>query len=73
MILQDVLISFIDAIALLGRANQQITNEHKDRLKASLSEDYRNICGQDHSDYKLLFGDDLAKNIRRVKAPYYLN
>ena len=73
MILQDVLISFIDAIALLGRANQQITNEHKDRLKASLSEDDRNICGQDHLDYKLLFGDDLAKNIRRVKAPYYLN
>lgn len=73
MILQDVVISFIDAIALLGRANQQITNEHKDRLKASLSEDYRNICGQDHSDYKLLFGDDLIKNIRRVKAPYYLN
>ena len=73
MILQDVVILFINAIALFGRANQQSTNEHKDRLKTSLSQDYRNICGQDHSDYKLLFGDDVAKNIRRVKAPYYLN
>ena len=38
---KDVVVWFIDTTTLLGRANQRITIEHKDRLKASLIEDYR--------------------------------
>ena len=63
----------LDRLALLGRVSQQITIERKDRLKTSLSEDYRNICDQDHSNSKLLFSDDLAENLKRAKATYSLN
>ena len=57
---KDDVVRSIDTITLLGRVSQQITIERKYRLKTSLSEDYRNICDQDHSNSKLLFGDDLA-------------
>ena len=70
---KDVLVRSIDTITLLGSVSQQITIELKDRLKTSLSEDYRNICDQDHSNSKLLFGDDLAENVKRAKATYSLN
>ena len=69
---KDVVVRSIDTITLLGRLSQQITIERKDRLK-TLSEDYRNICDQDHSNSKLLFGDDLAENVKRAKATYSLN
>ena len=65
---KDVVVRSIDTITLLGRESQQITIERKDRLKTSLSEDYRNICDQDHSNSKLLFDDDLAENVKRAKA-----
>ena len=70
---KDVVVRSIDTITLLGRVSQQITIERKDRLKTSLSEDYRNICDQDHSNSKLLFDDDLAENVKRAKATYSLN
>ena len=47
--------------------------EYKNRFKASVSEDYRIICDQDHSDSKLLLGSDLDENIRRRKASYSPN
>ena len=62
-----------DTITYLGRANQQITTERKDQLTTSLSDNYSNICDQDLADSKLLFGGDLAENVRQVDATYSLN
>ena len=67
------MVQSIKIITLPGEANQQVTIEHKDRLKTSLSEDHRNILDQNHSNSKLLFGDDLAENVRRARATYSLN
>ena len=68
---KDVVIKVIDAITLLGKANHQMTFEIKERLKNGLSEDYKIICEQDHSDYKQLFGDDLADNVKKAKATQF--
>ena len=63
----------IDAITLLGKSNHQMTFERKERLKNPLSEDYKNICKQDHSDTKQLLGNDLADNRKKAKATYSMN
>ena len=70
---KDVVVKAIDAITLLGKANQQITFERKERLKNALSEDYKTICEQDHSDSKQLLGDDLADNVKKAKAAHSMN
>ena len=69
---KDAVVRSIDTITLFGRVSQQITIERKDRLKTSLSDDYRNICDQGRSNSKLLFGDDLAENVKRAKARIHL-
>ena len=63
----------IDIFRLLGKWCHQITIEHKNQLKTSLSQDCRNICDQDHSNSKLLFGDVLTENVRTAKAIYLTN
>ena len=70
---KDVVVKSIDTNTLLGRANQKITIERKDRLKTFLSEDYRNICAQDHRKSKLLFAEDSAENVRRAKTNHSIN
>ena len=34
-------------------------------MKASLIEDYRKICDEDHSNYNLLVEDDFTENVKR--------
>ena len=70
---KDVVVKAIDAITLLGKANHQMTFERKERLKNALSEDYKTICEQDHSDSKQLLGDDLADNVKKVKVTHSMN
>ena len=70
---KDVVVKTIDAITLLGKANHQMTFERKEILKNALSEDYKTICEQDHSDSKQLLGDDLADNVKKAKATHSMN
>ena len=70
---KDVVVKVIDAIKLLGKANHQMTFDRKKRLKNALSEDYKTICEQDHSDSKQLLGDDLADNVKKVKVTHSMN
>lgn len=58
---------------LLHTLVEQITTERKDQLTTSLSDNYSNICDQDLADSKLIFGGDLAENVRLVNATYSLN
>ena len=70
---KDVVVKAIDAITLLGKANHQMTFERKERLKNALSEDYKTICEQDHSDSKQLLGNDSADNVKKEKATHSMN
>ena len=70
---KDVVVKAIDAITVLGKAKRQMTFERKERLKNALSEDYKTICEQDHSDSKQLLGDDLADNVKKAKATDSVN
>ena len=70
---KDVVVKTIDAIALLGKVNHQITFERKERLKNALFEDYKTICEQVHSNSKQLLGDDLAHNVKKAKAIHSMN
>ena len=68
---KDVVVKAINAITLLSKANHQITFQRKERLKNALSEDYKTICEQDHSDYQQLLGDDLADNVKKAVCTFY--
>ena len=70
---KDVVIKTIDAITLLGKVNHQMTSEIKERLKNALSEDYKTICKQGHSDSKQLLGNDLVDNVKKAKATHSIN
>ena len=53
--------------------NEVMAIERKERSKNTLSEDYKTICEQDHSDSKQLLGHDLADNVKKAKATHYMN
>ena len=63
----------LDGITLLGKVNDQMTFERKERLKNALSKDYRTICEPHHSDSKKLLGDDLADNMKKAKTTHSMN
>ena len=70
---KDVVVKAVDAITLLGKSNHQMTFQRKERLKNALSEDYKTICEQDHSDSKQLLGDDLADNVKKAKTTHFMS
>ena len=65
---KDVVVKAIDTITLIGQVNYQMTFERKERLNA-LSEDYKTICEQDHSDSKQLLWDGLG-DVKKAKATH---
>ena len=56
-LIQKIFAEVIDAVTLLGKVNHQITFKRNEIVNNALSEDYKTICGQDHSDSKELLGD----------------
>ena len=70
---KDVVVKSIDIITLLGKVNHQMTFERKERLKNSLSEDYKTISEQNHSDSKQMLGDDLPVNVKKAKVTHSMN
>ena len=69
---KDVAVKDVDAITLLRKVNHQMSFKRKVKLKNTLSEDYKAICEQDHSDFKQLLGDDLVDNAK-AKATHSMN
>ena len=60
---KNVIVKAIDAITLLGKLNNQVTFERKERLKNAFLEDPKAIYGQDHSESKELL-KNLADNVK---------
>ena len=58
----------IDAIALVGHVVSEISLIRHEQLRPSLKQEFQTICSNSVSpSSKLLFGDDLAKQIRDAK------
>ena len=70
---KDGAVKSIDGITLLGKVNDEMTFERKERLKNAFSEDYRTICEPDLSDSKNLLGDDLADIVKKEKVTHSMN
>ena len=58
----------IDAIAPVGHVVSEISSIRREQLRPSLKREFQTICSNNvSSSSKLLFGDDLAKQIRDAK------
>ena len=65
---KEMVTDSIDAIALVGHVVSEISSIRREQLRPSLKPEYQTICTNDvPRSSKLLFGDDLAKQIRDVK------
>ena len=65
---KEMVTDSIDAIALVGHVVSKISSIRREQLRPSLKPEYQTICTNNvPRSSKLLFGDDLAKQIRDVK------
>ena len=65
---KDMVTDSIDAIALVGHVVSEISSIRREQLRPSLKQEFQTICSNNVSpSSKLLFGDDLAKQIRDAK------
>ncbi|XP_028404824.1 uncharacterized protein LOC114527393 [Dendronephthya gigantea] len=66
--LNDMLANCIDILALLGHGVSELSQLRRERLKPALKTEYHSLCSATvEPASKLLFGDDLAKQIRDKK------
>ena len=65
---KEMLTDSIDAIALVGHVVSELSSLRREQLRPSLKQEYHTICSNNvPTSSKLLFGDDLAKQIRDAK------
>jgi len=65
---KEMVTDSIDAIALVGHVVSEISSIRREQLRPSLKQEFQTICSNSVSpSSKLLFGDDLAKQIRDAK------
>ncbi|ESO87337.1 hypothetical protein LOTGIDRAFT_154834 [Lottia gigantea] len=56
-----------DAVSMLGHANYDISLRRREYLRPYIQDDYKPLCGQMVPVTKLLFGDDLQKEMKEVR------
>ncbi|XP_068756611.1 uncharacterized protein [Montipora capricornis] len=64
----NLIIQFVDVVALLGHVNTQLAQFRREQIKPTLKQEYSTICSAEiplTSQY--LFGDELAKQLRDAK------
>ena len=65
---KEILTDSIDAIALVGHVASELSSLRCEQLRPSLKQEYHTICSNNvPTSSQLLFGDDLAKQIRDAK------
>ena len=66
--------NLIDTIALLAHAHSNLSLLRKDQIKPAIKQEYSAICTlEDQPDSKLLFGNDLAKNLKEAKEASHIS
>ena len=64
-IVNNMLANSIDTLALLGHAVSELSQLRREKLKPALKPEYHSLCtAPAQTESRLLFGDDLAKQIR---------
>ena len=54
----------VDAIAMLGHLNTQLSKFHREQIRSAVKPEYKAICSAEiPADSQHLFGDDLAKQL----------
>ncbi|ESP01014.1 hypothetical protein LOTGIDRAFT_172849 [Lottia gigantea] len=56
-----------DAVSMLGHANYDISLRRREYLRPYIQDDYKPLCGHMVPVTKLLFGDDLQKEMKEVR------
>ena len=70
----QILANLIDAIAMLAHTHSNMLLLRKDQIKPALKQEYSAICDlEDQPDSKLLFGNELAKNLEEDKEASHLS
>ena len=71
--LRKVMGHTVDSVTLMGRAQKQISEERKERLKPVLNEVIRTLCDKETSDSKYLFGENLLENMKEAKESFRIS
>ena len=63
-----------DAIALMAHAHNNISLARKEQIKSAIKQEYAAICAlEDQTDSKLMFGNDLDKNLKEAKEASHIS
>ena len=60
-------VKLTDAVSLLGHVNHELVGKRRKAIKPHLKEEYRPMCTANIPTGKLLFGEDLAKELRSAE------
>ena len=60
---RELVTSQIDALALLGNANCQLSQRRREMLKPYLNKEYATLCSSQTAESSLLFGDELQNQL----------
>ena len=65
---RELVTSQIDALALLGNANCQLSQRRREMLKPYLNKEYASLCSSLTAESSLLFGDELQNQLASIRA-----
>ena len=60
--------SQMDALALSGHMQYELSMKRRDAIRPSLNKDYTGLCSQNVPVTSLLFGDDLQQQLNTIKV-----
>ena len=64
----EVLTLQVDALALLGHTNYELSLRRREMMKPSLNKDYASLCSSQTSVSSMLFGDELQSQLNAIRA-----
>lgn len=64
----EVLTLQVDALALLGHTNYELSLRRREMMKPSLNKDYASLCSSQTSVSSMLFGDELQSQLNSIRA-----
>ena len=67
-IMNEVLTLQVDALALLGHTNYELSLRRREMMKPTLNKDYASLCSSQTSVTSMLFGDELHSQLNAIRA-----
>ncbi|CAB4030122.1 Hypothetical predicted protein, partial [Paramuricea clavata] len=66
--MNEVLTLQVDALALLGHTNYDLSLRRRETMKPSLTKEYASLCSSQTSVTSMLFGDELQSQLNAIRA-----